>query len=127
MNKIAIVTVLGAVLAGCGQQATADLAVCKAELTKAQVEIQAAKDARAAVEARAASLEQAQAALQAKVTELEAAAAAVAAKTDAAKAKATSYQQSVKKAAAAADVKNAPTPTPVKQMTQEQKNKALGF
>ncbi len=134
MNKIALVTILGAVLAGCGQQSAADLAVCKSDLTKAQAEIQAAKDAQAAAkeaqataEAKAAGLEQAQAELQAKVTELEAAATAVAAKTGAAKARTTAYQQSVKKAAAAADVKNAPTTTPVQQMTQEQKNKALGF
>lgn len=127
MNKIALLTVLGAVLAGCGQQTTADLAVCKSDLTRAQAEIETAKAAQAAADAKVAALEQAQTALQAKVTEFETAAAEVAAKADAAKAKATAYQQSVKKAAATADVKNAPTTTPVKQMTQEQKNKALGF
>jgi chromosome segregation ATPase len=127
MNKIALVTILGAVLAGCGQQTTADLAVCKADLTRAQTEIQAAKDAQTAAESKVVATEQAQAALQAKLTELESAATAAAAKVGAAKSKVTAYQQSVKKAAAEADVKNAPSTTPVKQMTQEQKNKALGF
>ena len=127
MNKIAFVTILGAVLAGCGQQCAADLAVCKSDLTRAQADIQSAKDAQAAAEAKAAGLEQAQLELQAKVAEFETLPPPRPPKVTAAKSKAAGYQQSVKKAAAAADVKNAPTATPVKEMTQEQKNKALGF
>jgi hypothetical protein len=120
MKKIALVAIVGTVLAGCGQQATADLAVCKSDLTRVQEEVQAAKDAQAAADAKVAALEEAQTALQAKVTEFEEAAAATAAKTGAPKPK-------VKKPAPPADLKIAPTTAPVQQMTQEQKAKGLGF
>lgn len=123
MNKLALATILGVVLTACGQQAATDLAACKADLTKAQAETLAAK---AAADAKIATLEQAQTALQAKVAEFETAAAAAASKVDAAKAKTTAYKQAVQKATTASDVKTAP-PAPVKQMTAAERAKAAGF
>lgn len=90
MRKIAIAVAFAGLLAACGQQATADLAVCKSDLARVQAEATAAK---AAADLKITTLEQAQAALQAKVTEFETAAAAAAeaaaAKAGAAKAKST--------------------------------------
>jgi len=130
MNRIALVALLGALAAGCNQQATADLAVCKSDLTEAQAEVQAANAAKSAAEAKVVELEQTRQQLADQVAQYEKAAsdadAAASAKADAAKSKSAAHRQAVKKAAEKADVKPVDT-TPVKDMTKAQKKRALGY
>ena len=76
MKRIALVVLFGALVAGCNQQATADLAVCKSDLAKAET-------TKTADDAKIAELT----ALVAKYELAAADAAAAAAKVDAAKAK----------------------------------------
>jgi hypothetical protein len=79
MKKLLIVVAFGGMLAGCNQQAVADLATCKSDLTKAQTEltaVQAAADQKVA--ALDAELKQAQDQLATYQSAADAAAAAAA-------------------------------------------------
>jgi hypothetical protein len=80
MKKLAILVAFGGMLAGCGQQAAADLGVCKTELTKAQTELAATVAARTTAEQRVAALDAQVKQAQAQVAALQSAAAAKATK-----------------------------------------------
>lgn len=123
---------VAALLAGCNQQAQADLAVCKGDLARASSDATAAKTA---ADQKIAGLEtqlkQAQDQLAANQQVTDAAAAKAAEEKAAADAKAagtkTAAQKKaaeVKKAAEGADLK---VKQPVKDMTTQEKAKAAGF
>ena len=123
--RLAIAAVFAALLAGCSQQATADLAVCKSELARAQSDIATAKSAQTAAETKAGALEQQVATLNAQLTKTQGQAAAAQSKAAHAKGavkKAVAEKEEKPVAAPAADP-NRPPPAP---MTREQRRR-VGF
>ena len=136
MRLIIVCAVTTALLVGCNQQAEADLATCKSDLTKAQSEAMAAKTtADQKVAALETQLKQAQDQLAANQKATDDAAKAADDKAMADKAasdkataagKATAQKKSaeLKQAVEKADVK---TETQTKDATTQQKAKAAGF
>jgi hypothetical protein len=135
--KITIAFVAAAFLVvGCGQQASADLAVCKSDLGKAQADATTAKTASdqkiSALEAQVKQAQDELAALQKANTEAAQAATdktaadakTAADKTAAGKATVAKAKAETKKEAEKADVK---VTAPTKDMTVQEKAKASGF
>jgi chromosome segregation ATPase len=134
VGMFSVVAALG-LLAGCNQQAEADLATCRIELTKSQAEFSTAKTSQSAAEQKVKDLEgqltqsTEQLAMLQKSAD-EAAQKQAEAQATTGKAKATKTAQAktekaeLKEAAQKADVQVMQPPS---TMTVEQKGKAAGF